>query len=66
MKGIIDVLQEEVKTAFEKAGYDGKYAKVTISNSCRIFVSTSAMVRLPWQKSIIKHRFRWQSRLLNY
>ena len=32
MKGIIDVLQEEVKLAFEKAGYDGKYAKVTISN----------------------------------
>ena len=63
MKGIIDVLQEEVKQAFEKAGYDGKYAKVTI---VRIFVSTSAMVRLPWQKSIIKHRFRWQSRLLNY
>ena len=32
MKGIIDGLQEEVKQAFEKAGYDGKYAKVTISN----------------------------------
>lgn len=32
MKGIIDVLQEEVKQAFEKAGYDGKYTKVTISN----------------------------------
>ena len=32
MKGSIDVLQEEVKQAFEKAGYDGKYAKVTISN----------------------------------
>lgn len=32
MKGIIDVLQEEVKQASEKAGYDGKYAKVTISN----------------------------------
>lgn len=32
MKGIIDVLQEEVKQAFEKAGYDEKYAKVTISN----------------------------------
>lgn len=32
MKGIIDVLQEEVKQAFEKAGYDGKYAKVMISN----------------------------------
>ena len=32
MKGIIDVLQEEVNQAFEKAGYDGKYAKVTISN----------------------------------
>ena len=65
MKGIIDVLQEEVKQAFEKAGYDGKYAKVTISNRPDL-VSTSAMVRLPWQKSIIKHRFRWQSRLLNY
>ena len=49
MKGIIDVLQEEVKQAFEKAGYDGKYAKVTISNR-PIFVSTSAMVHLPWQR----------------
>ena len=65
MKGIIDVLQEEVKQAFEKAGYDGKYAKGTIP-IVRIFVSTSAMVHLPWQKNITKHRFRWQSRLLNY
>ncbi|MCH5266966.1 MAG: arginine--tRNA ligase [Lachnospiraceae bacterium] len=32
MKGIIDILQEEVKAAFEQAGYDGKYAKVTLSN----------------------------------
>ena len=55
MKGIIDVLQEEVKQAFEKAGYDGKYAKVTISNRPDL-----------WQKNITKHRFRWQSRLLNY
>lgn len=37
MKGIIDVLQEEVKQAFEKAGYDGKYAKVTISNRPDLF-----------------------------
>lgn len=32
MKGIIDVLQEEMQEAFKQAGYDGKYAKVTLSN----------------------------------
>lgn len=32
MKKIIEILQEELSTAFEKAGYDKKYAKVTISN----------------------------------
>lgn len=32
MKGIIELLQEEVKQAFEQAGYDGEYAKVTLSN----------------------------------
>ena len=64
MKGIIDVLQEEVKQAFEKAGYDGKYAKVTISN--RPDLCQYQCNGAPWQKSIIKHRFRWQSRLLNY
>lgn len=32
MKNIIDLLQEELKKAFEQAGYDEKYAKVTISN----------------------------------
>ena len=32
MKGIIEVIQEEVNQALEKPGYDGNYAKVTISN----------------------------------
>ena len=32
MKKIIEILQEELSTAFEKAGYDKKYAKVTVSN----------------------------------
>ncbi len=32
MKKIIDLLQEELSQAFEKAGYDAKYAKVTVSN----------------------------------
>ena len=32
MKKIVDLLQEEISTAFEKAGYDAKYAKVTVSN----------------------------------
>lgn len=32
MKKIIDLLQEEISKAFEKAGYDAKYAKVTVSN----------------------------------
>lgn len=32
MKKIIEILQEELSTAFEKAGYDKKYAKVSVSN----------------------------------
>ncbi len=32
MKKIIEILQEELSTAFEKAGYEKKYAKVTVSN----------------------------------
>lgn len=32
MKKFIDFITEEMTAAFEKAGYDGKYGKVTISN----------------------------------
>lgn len=32
MKKIIEILQEELSAAFEKAGYDKKYARVTVSN----------------------------------
>ena len=32
MKKVIDILQEELSAAFEKAGYDKKYAKVGVSN----------------------------------
>lgn len=32
MKKLLDVLSEELGTAFEKAGYDTKFAKATISN----------------------------------
>ena len=32
MKKIIEILQEELSTAFEKAGYYKKYDKVTVSN----------------------------------
>ena len=32
MKNIITLLQEEISAAFEKAGYEQKYAKVTLSN----------------------------------
>lgn len=32
MKKILEILQEEVSLAFEKAGYDKKYGKVTVSN----------------------------------
>lgn len=32
MKTIIDLLQEELSDAFKKAGYDEKYAKVSVSN----------------------------------
>lgn len=32
MKKIIDLLQDEMKKAFQEAGYDEKYAKVTVSN----------------------------------
>ena len=32
MKKIIELLETEISAAFEKAGYDKKYAKVTVSN----------------------------------
>lgn len=32
MRKIIDLIQEEIASAFEAAGYDCKYAKVTLSN----------------------------------
>lgn len=32
MKKILDLITEELERAFEKAGYDGKYARVTLSN----------------------------------
>ena len=32
MKKISDILQETVQAAFENAGYDAEYAKVTVSN----------------------------------
>lgn len=32
MKKIIEILEQELSAAFEKAGYDKKYAKVTVSN----------------------------------
>ena len=32
MKKIMDLIAEELTAAFEKAGYDAKFAKVTLSN----------------------------------
>jgi len=32
MKKILDMISEEMQQAFEKAGYDGKLGKVTLSN----------------------------------
>lgn len=32
MKKIIDLIEQEIALAFEAAGYDRKYAKVTLSN----------------------------------
>lgn len=32
MKKLVDFLEEEMKAAFEKAGYDPNFAKVTVSN----------------------------------
>ena len=32
MKTILEILAQELSDAFEKAGYDKKYAKVTVSN----------------------------------
>ena len=32
MKKMIDIITEDLEKAFEKAGYDKSYAKVTLSN----------------------------------
>ena len=47
MKKLVDFLEEEMKAAFEKAGYDGSFAKVTLSNRPD-YVNISAMER--WQR----------------
>ena len=40
-------MAEELSSAFQKAGYDPEYGKVTVSNEHRISVSFSATER--WQ-----------------
>ena len=32
MNQLLDLITEEVKLAFDKAGYDGKYGKTSLSN----------------------------------
>ena len=65
MKKVIEILQEELSAAFEKAGYDKKYAKVGVSNSL-IFASISVTERLRQLKSTTKLLYRWQMKLLNF
>ena len=55
MKKIIDYIAEELSEAFEKAGYDRTYGKVTLSNR-RISANTSVMERWQEQKLTKKHR----------
>ena len=55
MKKIIDYIAEELADAFEKAGYDRAYGKVTLS-IVRIFVNTSVTVQWREQKLIKRHR----------
>ena len=50
MKKIADILTFELEAAFEKAGYDKQYAKVTLSNR------PDLMVQWRRQKLIRKHR----------
>ena len=53
MKKIIDYIAEELADAFEKAGYDPSYGKVTVSNRP---VNTSVTVQWREQKLIKRHR----------
>ena len=66
MKKIIELLETELSAAFEKAGYDKKYAKVTLSNrpdlceyQCNRALAAAQEYRLYWEISItrstIKH-----------
>ena len=61
MKKIMEQMAEELSAAFEKAGYDPSYGKVTVSNrpdlcEYRIFANFSATVLWQEPKHITRHR----------
>lgn len=65
MKKVIEILQEELSAAFEKAGYDKKYAKVGVSNRpdlCQYQCNGA----LAAAKEYTKLLYRWQMKLLNF
>ena len=56
MKKIIDYIAEELSEAFEKAGYDRTYGKVTLSNRPGSLRIPSVTERWQEQKLTKKHR----------
>ena len=55
MKKFIDIIKEDLETAFGKAGYEKEYAKVTLSNRPDL-CEYSVTVRWRQQRRIRKHR----------
>ena len=55
MKKLMEQMAEELSAAFEKAGYDPSYGKVTVSTD-RIFANFSATVLWQEPKHTRRHR----------
>ena len=53
MKKLVEILTFEVEAAFEKAGYDKQYAKVTLSNRPDLFFKTERIYLKLFIKLII-------------
>ena len=65
MKKVIEILQEELSAAFEKAGYDKNMQRLVFQIDL-IFASISVTERLRQLKSTTKLLYRWQMKLLNF
>ena len=63
MKKLVDFLEEEMKAAFEKAGYDGSFAKVTLSNRPDL---CEYQCNGAWHSTVNEKTLYYNTRLIKY